>query len=154
MSPLHSQSRWFTAACATCMRTGARLGRRYRGFLLQPATLLALAAFTLLLLAAVRDPRGRLVSDHPADVRTPLYLAAALVGSSYIWWSALQGLRERDFTADIPVSLATIASLLIGQFSAAAVVAVMLLVGGLLEDFVAARASNALESWRRSSPTR
>ena len=128
------------------MRTGARLGRRYRGFLLQPATLFALAAFILLLLAAVRDPSGLLVSDHPADVRTPLYLAAALVGSSYIWWSALQGLRERDFTADIPVSLATIASLLIGQFSAAAVVAVMLLVGGLLEDFVAARASNALES--------
>ena len=70
---------------------------------------------------------------------TWLYLAAALAGSLYIWWSAIQGIRERDFTADIPVSFATAAALIIGQYAAAAVVAVLLLLGGMLEEFVCTR---------------
>jgi cation transport ATPase len=65
-----------------------------------------------------------------------LYYRSSLV---YIWWSAIQGIRERDFTADIPVSFATAAALIIGQYSAAAVVAVLLLLGGMLEEFVSAR---------------
>ena len=56
------------------------------------------------------------------EADTPLYLAAALIGAVYIWWSALQAIRERDFTADIPVSVAT-AAIAIHQYSAAAVVA-------------------------------
>src|SRR5262249_37717109 len=51
-----------------------------------------------------------------------------------------------DFTADIPVSIATAAALFVHQYSAAAVVAVLLLVGGMLEEFVAARAGRALEA--------
>ena len=77
---------------------------------------------------------------NPEQARTPLYLAAALVGSSYIWWSAFQGIREKDFTADIPVSFATAGALIIGQYAAAAVVAVLMLVGGMMEEFVSARA--------------
>src|SRR6266699_3918108 len=50
--------------------------------------------------------------------------------------ATIQGIRERDFTADIPVSFATAAALIIGQYSAAAVVAVLLLLGGMLEEFV------------------
>ena len=45
------------------------------------------------------------------------------MGSCYIWWSAIQGIRQRDFTADIPVSFATAGALAIGQYSAAAAVA-------------------------------
>jgi len=67
---------------------------------------------------------------NSTHAHTGLFLAAALVGSVYIWWSAIQGIRERDFTADIPVSFATAAALIIGQYSAAAVVAVLLLLGG------------------------
>jgi Cd2+/Zn2+-exporting ATPase len=93
-------------------------------------------------------------SDKAAQVRTPLYVAAALVGSAYIWWSAIQGIREKDFTADIPVSLATIAAISIGQFSAAAIVAVLLLLGGMLEEFVAARAGNALDALAKLLPDR
>lgn len=71
-------------------------------------------------------PAGLVTSGTPAETGTPLYAAAALVGSLFIWWSAVQGIRQGDFTADIPVSIATAAAITIGQFSAAAVVAVLL----------------------------
>src|SRR6266702_1772711 len=71
-----------------------------------------------------------------------------------IWWSAIQGIRARDFTADIPVSFATAAALIIGQYSAAAVVAVLLLLGGMLEEFVSARASHALDELSKLLPDR
>src|SRR5204863_9830359 len=41
-----------------------------------------------------------------------------------------------------------------GQYSAAAVVAVLLLLGGMLEEFVSARAGNALDSLARLLPDR
>src|SRR5579884_598639 len=68
------------------------------------------------------------------------------------WWAALQGMRERDFTADIPVSVATIAAIAIGQYSAAAVAAALLLVGGMLEEVVAARAGKALDALEKLLP--
>lgn len=109
------------------------------------------AAAALLVAAIVVDPAGAVSSS---GTHSGLYLVAALVGSVYIWWSAIQGIRARDFTADIPVSLATIAALSIGQYSAAAVVAVLLLVGGLLEEFVAARAEHALDDLETLLPDR
>ena len=113
-----------------------------------------LASGMLLILAVILDPSGLFSHEETLSAGSIYYLAAALVGSSYIWWSALQGIRERDFTADIPVSLATIAAILIGQYSAAAVVAVLLLLGGLMEEFVAARASQSLESLASLLPDR
>jgi len=127
---------------------------RYRSFLLDPGTLFTLSSGMLLILAAILDPSGLFSHDETQSTGSIYYLAAALVGSSYIWWSALQGIRDHDFTADIPVSLATIAAILIGQYSAAAVVAVLLLLGGLLEEFVAARANQSLESLARLLPDR
>jgi Cd2+/Zn2+-exporting ATPase len=112
-------------------QAGSNVLIRYRHFLLAPATLIALSCVLLLITGTVY---------HPA------YLAAAVLGSVRIWWSAWQGLRRRDFTADIPVSVATGAALAIGQEAAAAVVATLLLVGGLLEDLVAARASKAIDA--------
>lgn len=135
--------------CATCVRGSQRFVGRYRDFLLDPGTLFTLASFLLLVIAVALKPSG-LVNAH--DAHSLWYLAAALVGSVYIWWSAIQGIREGDFTADIPVSLATAAALIIGQYSAAAVVAVLLLVGGMLEEFVSARAGNALDALAKLLP--
>jgi Cd2+/Zn2+-exporting ATPase len=104
--------------------------------------------------ATVYDPGGLLSNSDAHQRSLPLYLAAALVGSVFIWWSAIQGIRHRDFTADIPVSIATAAALAIGQYSAAAVVAVLLLLGGMLENFVAARAGRALEALSKLLPDR
>ncbi len=135
----------------TCVRGGRRFVGRYRDFLLNPGTLFTLASLLLLITATIQTPDGLVNSNH---AHTWLYLAAALVGSVYIWWSAIQGIRERDFTADIPVSFATATALIIGQYSAAAVVAVLLLLGGMLEEFVSARAGNALDELSKLLPDR
>jgi len=140
-------------ACATCARAARSFAGRYRGFLLEPGTLVTALSGVLLIAAIVQSPRGAIFSGGGAG-DTPWYVAAALVGSLYIWWSAFQGIRQRDFTADIPVSLATAAAIAVGQFSAAAVVAVLLLLGGLLEEFVAARAGRALEALEALLPER
>ena len=139
------------SACVTCVRGGQRFIGHYRDFLLAPGTIFTLVSLLLLVAATIVTPDGIINSAH---AHTWLYLAAALVGSLYIWWSAIQGIRERDFTADIPVSFATAAALIIGQYSAAAVVAVLLLLGGMLEEFVSARAGNALDSLARLLPDR
>jgi len=117
--------------------------------LLNPGTIFTLVSLLLLIAATIVTPDGIINALH---ARTWLYLAAALVGSVYIWWSAIQGIRERDFTADIPVSFATAAALIIGQYSAAAVVAVLLLLGGMLEEFVSTRAGNALDELSKLLP--
>ena len=137
--------------CVTCVRGGQRFVGRYRAFLLAPGTLFTFASLILLIVATIQNPHG-LVNAEQAHA--PLYLVAALVGSVYIWWSAIQGIRKRDFTADIPVSFATAGALIIGQYSAAAVVAVLLLLGGMLEEFVSARAGNALDALAKLLPDR
>ena len=136
-------------ACVSCVRGGKRFVGRYRSFLLDPGTVFTLVSFLLLIVAIIITPGG-LVDARQAH--TPLYLASALVGSLFIWWEALQGIRQKDFTADIPVSFATIGALVIGQYAAAAVVAVLLLVGGMLEEFVSARAGNALDALAKLLP--
>ena len=130
-------------ACATCGRGVRNFAGRYREFLTEPETLFTLAAFILLVVAIGVHPDGAVSNAHR---RSLFYLAPAVVGSLYIWFSAIQGIRERDFTADIPVSVATIAAIAVGYYSAAAVVAVLLLAGGMLEEFVAARAGRALDA--------
>src|SRR5258707_12277009 len=139
------------SACVPCVRGGQRFIGRYRDFLLAPGTIFTLVSLLLLILATLQAPDGVINSAH---AHTWLYRAAAVVGSFYIWWSAIQGIRERVFTADIPVSFATAAALIIGQYSAAAVVAVLLLLGGMLEEFVSARAGNALDSLAKLLPDR
>ncbi|MBA2691125.1 MAG: cation-translocating P-type ATPase [Rubrobacter sp.] len=134
----------FRKTCATCARYGRDFAGRYREFLLDPGTLFTLASILLLVAATVRSPGGMFTSGSPEETGTILFVFSAVVGSVYIWWSAIQGIRERDFTADIPVSIATFAAIAIGQYSAAAIVAVLLLVGGMLEEFVAARAGRAV----------
>ena len=140
--------------CTTCGRGVKGFTGRYRDFLLEPSTLFTFASFLLLTIAAIHYPEGLLSSGDPRETSAPLYLAAALVGSIFIWWSAFRGIRAGDFTADIPVSLATAVAIAIGQYSAAAVVAVLLLLGGMLENFVAARAGKALEALAKLLPDR
>jgi Cd2+/Zn2+-exporting ATPase len=142
------------ALCVTCASGARRFAGRYRDFLLEPGTLFTVTSLLLLLVASIQDPGGLVSRNAPLQKSSTLYLAAALVGSVFIWWSAIQGIRHHDFTADIPVSIATAAALAIGQYSAAAVVAVLLLLGGMLENFVAARAGRALEALSKLLPDR
>ncbi|WP_269849586.1 HAD-IC family P-type ATPase [Methanosarcina horonobensis] len=108
----------------------------------------------MLIIAIAVYPQNMLSDGNNTGEGNWLYLLSALTGSSFIWWSAYQGIKERDFTADIPVTIATIAAIAIGQYSAAAVVAVLLLLGGMLEELVSARAGKALESLAKLLPDR
>ena len=126
----------------------------YQNFLLDPGTLFTLASGFILIIAIIAYPQNMLSDGKEAGEGNWLYLLSALIGSSFIWWSAYKGIKERDFTADIPVTIATIAAIAIGQYSAAAVVAVLLLFGGMLEELVSARAGKALESLAKLLPDR
>lgn len=128
--------------------------QNYKEFLLAPGTIITFVSGLLLVIAILYQPASLFAGSAPGDRVNWIYLAAALVGSSYIWYSAYLRIREGDFTADIPVSIATIAAIAIGQYSAAAVVAVLLLLGGLLEELVAARADRALDALARLLPDR
>ena len=127
---------------------------RYKEFICEPGTIVTLLSGMLLAIAIILYPAGMFSSDTGGNPMRFLYLAAAVVGSAYIWWSAVKDVLAGDFTADVPVSIATAAAILIGQYPAAAVVAVLLLVGGMMEDFVAARADNALEALAKLLPDR
>ncbi|ACL17607.1 heavy metal translocating P-type ATPase [Methanosphaerula palustris] len=132
------------SSCSCCSKRPARTG--YRELLWEPETIFTLASGLLLAIAILIDPDMMLHETVTSGTGGLFYLIAALTGSIPIWLSALQGIWNRDFTTDIPVSLATFAAIAIGQYPAAAVVAVLLLVGGMLEAYVAARASNAMEA--------
>ena len=125
--------------------------RSYRSFLLEPGTLFTIASGLFLILAIILDPGGLFAHDEAHKAGSILYLAAALVGSSYIWWSALNGIWERDFTADIPVSIATIAAIAIGEYSAAAVVAVLLVIGRISGGVRGCPRSQSLDLWPSSA---
>jgi Cd2+/Zn2+-exporting ATPase len=140
------------SSCSCCSKKPARTG--YRELLREPGTIFTLVSGFLLAIAVIADPGMMLDETVTSGSGSILYLIAALTGSSYIWYSALQGIRNRDFTTDIPVSLATLAAIAIGQYPAAAVVAVLLLVGGMLEAYVAARAGNAMEALAALLPDR
>src|SRR5258708_26787715 len=119
--------------CVTCVRGGQRFVGRYREFLLNAGTLFTFASLVLLIVATIRNPGGLV---NAGQARTPLYLVAALVGSVYIWWSAIQGIRERAFTADIPVSFATEGPVILGQYPTASFGAGGLVFGGIAVEFV------------------
>jgi hypothetical protein len=63
------------------------LASRYRDFLLDPGTLFTVASGVLLIIAIVAYPQNML-SDNNTGEGNWLYLLSALIGSSFIWWSA------------------------------------------------------------------
>ncbi len=82
-----------------------------------------------------------------------LAILAALTAGLPIWWTTARGLWARDFTVDVLVSTAILAALIVGEYQAGAIVAVMLLGGGLLEQLTVARASRALVALLARVPT-
>jgi len=87
------------------------------------------------------------------DLERALALLAAVIAGLPIWWSTARGLWNLDFTVDVLVSTAIVAALIVGQYQAGAIVGVMLLGGGLLEQCTVARASQALVSLLARVPT-
>ena len=76
---------------------------------------------------------------------TGLGLTAALVGGSVIAVGAVRGLLSRQMNVDELVTIAMVASIAVGEYLGAALVAFMMLFGKVLEDLTAARAEAAIE---------
>ena len=133
----------------SCHPQGVKLSftTRYRDFLLSTNTLATVGNSILLLAGLIAD----LVLRMPTPANA-LYIAATLVGGGPIFALAARGILKRDLTAGVMVSVAMIAALLIGEYSAAAVVAFMMMFGEMLENFTMARANDALKNLARLIP--
>jgi len=133
--------------CQSCGVTPPGFFQRYRGFLLSTGTLITAANALLLLTGFAIQLAG-----YP-QIANWFYLASALVGGFPIFKLAAVNVFTRfDLTAGVMVSIAMIAALLIGEYSAAALVAFMMLVGEMLENFTMARADNALNELSSLTP--
>lgn len=102
-----------------------------------PETLAALAGAVLLV-------AGWLLAWAQSELSRWCYLVAALVAGLPIFSECVENLRERRISMEVLVTLAITASLLIGEYHAGAVVAVLMLAGSVLEQMTVARAKSAL----------
>jgi Zn2+/Cd2+-exporting ATPase len=126
--------------CETCAVMPQGFFDRYKGFFLSVGTLITIANAALLLLGFAISLAGA------PQIGQWFYLASALVGGFPIFKLAAVNVFTRfDLTAGVMVSIAMIAAILIGEYSAAALVAFMMLIGEMLENFTMARADNALK---------
>jgi len=120
---------------------------RYREFLFSTNTLATVGNGVLLFAGLIADWVLRL----PA-LANGLYIGATLIGGGPVFLLAARGIMKRDLTAGVMVSVAMIAALLIGEYSAAAIVAFMMMFGEMLENFTMARANDALKNLARLIP--
>jgi len=81
-----------------------------------------------------------------------LALAAVLILGGPIVWNAIKGLLELQTNVDELVSLAIVASVFIGEYRTAAVVAFIMILGSLLEKFTSERARSAIHSLIKLNP--
>lgn len=83
----------------------------------------------------------------------PAWVAVVLCGLPIMLEAAEAVIRRRDIKADLLVSLAMIASVSIGEVFAAGTVAIIMQVGGYLEDRTVAKANRGVERLVRLRPT-
>jgi len=88
----------------------------------------------------------------PEAININLALVAAAIGASFIAFSAVTSLLEGVFGVDILATTAVVVSIAVGEYLAAAVIAIMLGGGEILEDFASNRASNAIQKLIDASP--
>lgn len=81
------------------------------------------------------------------------YIALILCGIPIIWGSIVGLIKEHDIKADILVSIAIIASIYIGQIFAAAEIAVIMEIGGLLEEITVSTTQSRIEKLIELQPT-
>jgi len=100
---------------------------------------MVVSAAGLLLSAVVAASAGR------TGAGSSLALASLALTGLPIVWQAARGLARFESNVDELVSLAIVASLALGEYTSAAVVAFIMVVGSLVEEFVSGRARKHLE---------
>ncbi|MBI5569414.1 MAG: cation-translocating P-type ATPase [Desulfomonile tiedjei] len=81
-----------------------------------------------------------------------LMLASLAVNGLPIVWGAMRGLVQRRVNVDELVSLALIASILLGEFSTAVVVSFVMVLGSLIERITSGAAQRAIQSLMNLAP--
>lgn len=119
---------------------------RYRELLQMKEFYMVLSGSLLILLSYGLGKYEYLV---PADISALLGLA--ILGGPIIT-GAVKGLLNRELNVDELVSLAMVASVLIGEYLPAAVVALIMVLGSLMEQYTAQKARSAIDSLIRLSP--
>ncbi|WP_347489042.1 heavy metal translocating P-type ATPase [Desulfoscipio sp. XC116] len=89
--------------------------------------------------------------DYPVPADILSLLALAVLGGPIIA-GALKGLLKRELNVDELVSLAMMASVLIGEYLSAAAVALVMVLGSLMEEFTAQKARSAIDALIRLNP--
>ena len=96
------------------------------------------------------------IIDHgnlsPSFAGNVFSLISVAVNGFPIVWGAAKGLVRRKVNVDELVGLAIIASLIQGEFLAAAVVSFVMTIGGLIEQVTSESARKAIKSLIRISP--
>ena len=98
------------------------------------------AAAALLVIGGLVDAAGH------RQAGAALALASLSLTGLPIVWRAVRGLARLESNVDELVSLAIVASLLLGEWASAAIVAFIMVLGSLIEEFVSARARRHLEA--------
>ncbi len=117
----------------------------YRAVMFSAETLATVSALALL-------SSGWVVAGFGMAAARQLYLAAALVAGFPILRGCVVSLLERRISVEVLVALAIAAAIATGEFHAGAVVAVMLLGGGVLEQVTIARARRSVTSLLTTIP--
>ena len=63
-----------------------------------------------------------------------VFVPIAICGIPIVWGAVVGVVREHDITADVLVSVAIVASVIIGEYDAAAEIAIIMQIGGFLEE--------------------
>jgi Cd2+/Zn2+-exporting ATPase len=93
-----------------------------------------------------------LFSLLPGHMSDYLAITAGLIGAGFIAVSAIRSLLRKVFGIDALATVAVIVSLLVQEYLAAAMVAIMLGGGEILEDYASGSASAAIEKLIQASP--
>ncbi len=102
-------------------------------------------------LAAAGLGADNLLASPPAWVAA-LPLASLVLTGGPIIAGAARGLARLRSNVDELVSIAIVATLVLGEYNSAAVVAFIMTLGGLIEEYTSDRARRAIESVMRSQP--
>jgi Zn2+/Cd2+-exporting ATPase len=133
--------------CQGCRTSSPNFFVRYRDFLLSRDTIIAFINAVLLLAGFVVS-----ISGAP-DIGRWFYLGSAVIGGIPLFLLASKAVFIRhDITAGFMASVAMIAAIIVGEYSAAALVVFMFAIGDWLENLTIARADNALKDLSKLVP--
>lgn len=133
--------------CADCRASKPTFFARYRDFLFSRDTIIAFINAVLLIAGFIVSISGA------ASTGRWLYLASAVIGGIPLFLLAGKAIIiHHDITAGFMASVAMIAAMIIGEYSAAALVVFMFAIGDWLESLTIARADNALKDLAKLVP--